>query len=106
MWLFTNQGFISVVADRSDPETGNLLVRARDKKQLQKLFPTAIVFSKQPSDYRWRAWVPRDEVTQLVTDQVNTLNYTNFKDSIRDHKYHDACLDVWEVMHSAYRGSK
>ena len=103
MWLFTNQGFISVVADRENPETGNLLVRSRDRDHLENLFPNAEIFSKTPSDYRWRAWISRDDVSQLMLAQVQNLNYTNFKNSIPDDKYHDACLDVWHVVHSNYQ---
>ena len=102
MWLFTSQGFISVVADKDNPETGNLLVRARDRNHLSDLFPNAEIFCKTPSDYKWRAWVLRDEVSSLLQSQIDNLNYTNFKNSIPDNKYHDACLDVWNVMFSAY----
>jgi hypothetical protein len=103
MWIFTNKGFISVVADRGNPETGNLLVRSRDRNHLEELFPQAEIFSKTPSDYKWRAWISRSDVSNLMQSQVDSLNYTNFKNSIEDDKYHDACLDVWEVMFSAYR---
>ena len=102
MWLFTSKGFISVVADKDNPENGNLLVRARDRNHLTNLFPDATVFSKTPSDYKWRAWVSRSEVSSLVQSQVSELNYTNFKNSIEDDKYHEACLDVWNVMFSSY----
>jgi hypothetical protein len=38
-----------------------------------------------------------------VLKNLETLNYTNFKNSIEDDKYHDACLDVWSAMHSEYQ---
>lgn len=102
MWLFTNKGFVSVVADRADTKTGNLLVRARDRNHLAELFPNAEIFSKTPSDYKWRAWVSREDVAELMLQTVNSIDYTNFKDSIRDDTYHDACLEVWEAMYLAY----
>jgi hypothetical protein len=102
MWLFTSEGFISVVADRNDPKTGNLLVRSRDRQHLEKLFPNAEIFSKTPSDYKWRAWISRSDVSRLMQSQVDSLNYTNFKNSIPDDKYHDACIGVWNTMFSAY----
>ena len=103
MWLFTNKGFISVVANRDNPETGDLLVRSRDRDHLEELFPDAEVFFKTPSDYKWRAWVSRKDFAALALKTIETLNYTNFKNSIKDDKYHDACLYVWEVMFSEYR---
>lgn len=102
MWIFTNNGFISIVADREDPEYGRLLVRSRDRDHLQNLFPNAKIFSKTPSDYRWRAWISRSEVAELLLSTVMSLNYTNFKASIKDDRYHDACLNVWEDMYTAY----
>jgi hypothetical protein len=102
MWIFTNKGFLSVVADRGNPETGNLLVRSRDRNHLEELFPQAEIFSKTPSDYKWRAWISRSAVSKLMQSQVDSLNYTNFKNSIPDDKYHDACVGVWNTMFSAY----
>lgn len=102
MWLFTSDGFVSIVADRSDVNGDRLLVRSRDRMHITNVFPDAEVFSKQPSDYQWRAWVSRKDVSEVMLNQVHSLDYTNFKNSIFDDKYHDACLDVWNAMYRAY----
>ena len=102
MWLFTSKGFVSIVADKDDSTHGRLLVRSRDKSHIKELFPEAEVFSKQPSDYQWRAWVYRLDVERAVAKYIDKLNYTNFKDSISDDKYHDACIDVWGTMYHNY----
>jgi hypothetical protein len=102
MWLFTSDGFVSIVADKDDTRGDRLLVRARDKMHITNVFPDAEVFSKQPSDYQWRAWVSREDVADAMMRQVQGLDYTNFKDSIIDDRYHDACLDVWGAMYRAY----
>ena len=102
MWLFTSDGFVSIVADKDNTRGDRLLVRARDKMHITNVFPDAEVFSKQPSDYQWRAWVSREDVEDAIARQVQGLDYTNFKDSIVDDKYHDACLDVWGAMYRAY----
>lgn len=102
MWLFTSDGFVSIVADKNDPHGDRLLVRSRDKMHITNVFPDAEVFSKQPSDYQWRAWVSRKDVTYAMINNVKHLDYTNFKDSIVDDRYHDACLDVWGAMYRAY----
>ena len=106
MWLFTSDGFISVVADRDDLDTGRLLVRARDKSHISNILPDAEIFSKQPSDYQWRAWISRDEFIEVLTKVVSNINYSNFKNSITDDRYHDACLDIWEIMYFTYRSKQ
>lgn len=98
MWIFTTDGFLSVVADREDPIGGRLLVRARKRKHLKKLLPDCPVFEKKPSDYPWRAWASRDRVQALLAEQVRTLDYDNFKNAIPDAVYHDACTEVWGAM--------
>jgi hypothetical protein len=102
MWLFTSDGFVSIVADKSDTRGDRLLVRSRDKMHITNVFPDAEVFSKQPSDYQWRAWVSREDVADAMMRQVQGLDYTNFKNSIYDDRYHDACIDVWNAMYRAY----
>jgi hypothetical protein len=103
MWLFTSNGFVSVVADKNDPTNEKLLVRSRDRNHIRSLFPLAKVFSVPLSDYQWRAWVSRDQVTEVVSNNIQNLNYTNFKNSIEsDMKYHDACLSVWNSVFNEY----
>ena len=98
MWIFTKDAFISVVADKDNPSTGNLLVRARKKEHIETLFPCSQVFSIPGSDYAFRAWVSRDELKAVMDREVSELDYTNFKNAIKDREYHDAALDVWWAM--------
>ncbi len=101
MWIFTNQGFISAVADFNNQ--GNLLVRARAKKHLTALFPKAEVTKTPDADYLYRASIPQAEVAKVIADQVQAIDYTNFKNSIPDDEYHAACSGVWHVMYR-YQG--
>lgn len=100
MWLFTSDSFVSVVADRENPETGYLLVRARAEGHINNLWPDAKVFSVPNSDYSYRAWVSRQDLKDALLNQVDNLDYTNFKNSIQDKAYHDAALGVWSVMYN------
>jgi hypothetical protein len=102
MWLFTPTGFISVVADKNDPNNERLLVRSRKRNHISSVFPQADIFSKTPSDYQWRAWVLREDVIEVMEKLVKSLNYTNFKNAIPDDHYHDACTGVWDVMYRSY----
>jgi hypothetical protein len=97
MWIFTSRGFISVVADRGS--TDMLLVRARADGHIQHLFPRAKVFQMDDADYRYRALVSRKVAQQVIAKLVESMAYDNFKNSIAEPRYHDACRDVWAVMH-------
>ena len=102
MWLFTTEGFFSVVADREDPD--RLLVRARsqdDIEALHRLLPEIEPFSLEHSDYRWRAYVSRADWQSAMSQLVEELDYENFKNALSDrqgadrsHLYHE----VWETM--------
>ncbi len=97
MWIFTNESFISVVADRDDPK--KLLVRARVAGHIQALFPRAKVFQVEGSDYRHRALVSRRTVKQVVARRVEAIDYDNFKNSVGDCELHKSYMEVWSVMH-------
>lgn len=97
MWLFTSCGFVSIVQDSQN--IGNLLVRARVREHLQALFPKVAISVTPDADYGFRATVNRKIVAKVVTDQVNAIDYTNFKDTVVDPDYHSACLRVWSTMH-------
>ncbi|WP_066017807.1 hypothetical protein [Endozoicomonas atrinae] len=43
--------------------------------------------------------VPQSDVINALEDQLETMQYDNFKNSIEDHDYHTACSKVWSVMY-------
>ena len=49
-------------------------------------------------DYRYRALVARDAVGRWLSREVREVRYGNFKQSIGENFYHDACLSVWTEM--------
>jgi hypothetical protein len=103
MWIFTNKGFISAVAHRDKP--GLLLVRARRREHLHAALPGFEIQETPHADYRYRTEVPATLLAGLLYDQVAAIDYDNFKNSIADHAYHDACSSVWSVMHRTQPGS-
>jgi hypothetical protein len=103
MWVFTQTGYISVV-DKGQ-HTGYLTARSRDKQSLAILSEIAdspIEFTPM-ADYQYRTLVKREHLTEFLTQQVETLNYSNFKDQIwqtRGDDFHHACGDVWVAMNA------
>lgn len=83
MWLFTTQGFYSVVAHRDDPDT--LIVRARtasDIEALREQIPHIQPFEDATADYRHRACVSRAEWLTAVAQLTAEIDYDNFKSEV------------------------
>ena len=87
MWLFTTQGFYSVVADRDDPH--RVLVRARARGDIEALrdqTPDLESIESAGSDYRWRAFVSREDWTKAVAELATAIDYDNFKNAVGDRR--------------------
>lgn len=98
MWIFTPNAFLSIVADRDNPD--RRLVRARCQGDIEALFPDANVFEDETTDYRYRAFLPAAEVAARIASSIQAMDYPNFKDAIPQEKedYHNACVGVWSIM--------
>ena len=78
MWLFTKNSFVSAVQHRQQPH--NVLVRAREKSHLARLFPEIPIQEDTEADYRYRLVVPKKEFAKIVSDYImQSLDYDNFK---------------------------
>ncbi len=106
MWLCFNDGFLSVVADKNDP--AKLLVRARRKQDLANVVGPNAEMTQTPSrDYRWRAFVSREDFKALVSKRIQDIEYTNFKNSVKDHDLHKLYFEFWQLHHTYQeRGKK
>jgi len=95
MWVCLSNAFFSIV----DPEDGsnNLRVRARRKGDIERVFPKAKVERTPGRDYLYRAHIDRDLVAQAIADQVRSIDYNNFKNSVRDDKLHSAYGSFWHT---------
>ena len=91
MWLFTSKSFLSVVSDKENPTGDRLLVRSRIMGDIEEVFPSADVMETPYADYRFRAWLPRSEVTQALSRYVEDLDYTTVHE-MPDADYR-SCLD-------------
>ena len=98
MWLYVSGGFVSIVAHRTEPE--HLLVRARHPKHIASILPDANVTHMPSADYPYRTVARRGDVHRALTEYLLNLDYDNFKNSVPDPEYHDACRDVWRTMWS------
>ena len=94
MWFCLNNGFLSVVADKDN--ANRLMVRARRKADLSNIFgPDAEVIETPEADYGWRVFIDRERFKVLVNALIDRIDYTNFKNSVRDDDLHDLYTEFW-----------
>jgi hypothetical protein len=93
MWIFLNCAMLSIVAHRTEPNS--LLVRARERGDIERVFPNVETWEDASADYRYRAVIPRDQVARAIGECAAGIAYPNFKGSVRDDARHDWYMDVW-----------
>jgi hypothetical protein len=80
MWLLTKNSFVSIVLHREQPD--NVLVRARVKRHLERLFPHKAkdIYADGGADYKYRLLISKKELAEVVSAYiVQHLDYDNFK---------------------------
>ena len=100
MWIFTNTSFLSIVGNETSPEKEELLVRGRIKGDIEHLFPESQIDMHEDRDYRYRTWVPRNRVGEVLGKCSEQIDYSNFKNSIskNDLERGRAYMEVWQSM--------
>ncbi len=101
MWIMLPDAYISAVAYITNPPQDHLLlVRARVKGDLEKLFPGNTVERTVDADYLYRTIVTRNQLKLLLLNEVDRIDYKNFKNAVptEDKPRHDAYLKCWTAM--------
>ena len=80
MWIQLNNSFLSIVQNRNNDS--ELLVRARVKGDIENVFPKANVFEDVKADYKYRAFLTKQNVADVIKNKINAINYDNFKNSV------------------------
>src|SRR5574337_230854 len=97
MWIFLSDSFLSIV-DKGDDSGKTLLVRARKKGDIERVFPAAKVQEGGGTDYAFRARIDREEVAMRMADAVRATTYANFKATVVEDDRHRTYVRVWEAM--------
>jgi len=100
MWICLNRAFLSIVQPTpfelaAFPDT--LKVRARRPGDIESVFPGVKVIEDGSRDYLFRAFIPRGDVAVAMVNEVNTIDYGNFKSSTKDYRLHNAYSKMWDV---------
>ena len=93
MWIQFNNSFLSIVENRDNKL--ELLVRARVKGDIEKIFPDADVFEDDSADYKYRAFISKAKVAAKMMFKMTDINYDNFKNSVKEIDRKTAYSNVW-----------
>lgn len=104
MWVMLNDAFLSIVALPGKGQRRKLLVRARARYDISRVFADAVVQHTPLADYAYRAIIPAAEVKRTLAREVGRITYTNFKDSVAEEDRHDAYITVWTALMRWGRG--
>ena len=98
MWILMNNSYLSIV--KNTKRKDSLLVRARIKGDIERIFPKAKVFTGLGTDYEYRAFLPKWVVSKAIKKSLERIDYDNFKNSIplEDTVRHDIYCNVWGVL--------
>ena len=90
MWIHTEKGFLSIVEDRNNPSL--LLCRARYEGDIERIFgEDAKVEENAGTDYRYRSYLPREQVSAAIHKITNDISYPNFKDRMDEVNFEQHC---------------
>jgi hypothetical protein len=111
MWLFTIDGFFSVVQDDYCSEEG-LMVRARWRKDLERLSDKIgrrlDIKTIDKADYRYRAKVKKNEWINYCARSASEIDYPTVKGTIAadDPGRSRAYIAVWHALLTAQENTK
>ncbi len=113
MWIFTKQGFFSIVKKKYLDQPKPFQVRARSLQDLENLIKEAQldeeVIETPYADYFFRIIADDKDLEKILTVLQQDLKYENFKDMVGRQKDQrdklEAYHKVWNVMYN-YQNKK
>jgi hypothetical protein len=115
MWIFTKNGFFSVVCARkeegrsSEIDKSKLMIRARSKEHLKNLIEEHqelkdhTITEMKYSDYKYRIFVDKNIWSNISRKIAEDINYGNFKDevkkSLNDPFFNSSLGEIWSIMY-------
>jgi hypothetical protein len=95
MWIAFNDGFISAVQDGKDAD--RLVIRARRREHLERIFPDCEILTGLGTDYKYRIFVNKIKFATLLAQRAAEIDYANFKNSVEDAALHRLYNGFWRL---------
>ena len=96
MWIQFNNAFLSIVENRDNKL--ELLVRARIKGDIEKIFLEVEVFENDSADYKYRALISKAKVAARMMLKITEINYDNFKNSVKEVERKNSYSNIWHEL--------
>lgn len=96
MWIMLYDCFFSIVSKDCGPD--ELMVRTRRPGDIEKVFKGYTATEYTQSDYHYRCAIPKSVVKEAIMTEIEDIDYSNFKNQVKDHELHNAYLSVWTTM--------
>lgn len=105
MWIFTKDGFYSVIQKSNQKGTDLLTVGSRYKSDMARLIkglniPEDKLLKATGTEYEYRVEVKTSVIADYMKEQVMQIDYSNFKHEIelRNKKRADIYHGVWAKL--------
>jgi hypothetical protein len=82
VWIFMQDTFVTISQDANQRD--RFMIRARVAGDIEKLFPKAQVIRLDDADFRFRAFVPKARVVEVLGRAIGSVDYTSFKSGVKD----------------------
>lgn len=96
MWICLNNSFVSIVQHPTNSDI--LLVRGRRREDVLN-FVDGFFFDgftqTDTRDYRFRVYIERETLPEIIAAHIDKIDYTNFKNSVEDDDLHHMYSEVW-----------
>jgi hypothetical protein len=100
MWIFLKDAFLSIAHEEEHPN--DLMVRARFRADIKRVFPDAKIEATPNRDYPFRAYIARELVGDTLCCLAEEIDYAKFKPMVPadEPERHAAYMDVWGIMYN------
>lgn len=114
MWICITDGFMSATKRKTntiDPgDDRDMQVRARDAAHLETLRRVMAAagqtlgetLTSTKADYQYRAFCTQGALAVGMAALTYEIDYTNFKDTVRENRLHNAYMHVWDAVLDAF----
>ena len=98
MWLFTTDGYYSIVQD-DYCQSDEVVIRVRIEEDLKKLLDEmqldTQIINIQHADYKYRVIVKKEKLKEFMHNYIDKLDYPNFKNAVKDARRKEYYGEIW-----------
>lgn len=95
MWICLNNAFVSIVEDYFD--STQVYVRGRREEDVRNFLGDYLtpITQTDDRDYRFRAFVPKFDLSKILAKCADRIDYGNFKSSVHDKQLSNTYTEFW-----------